>query len=71
VSELDARIDVLRLEPGDILALRANRRITMEQADHMRKLVLDEVGDGYPILIFPPDIELMVVRYPLTDEVTP
>jgi hypothetical protein len=67
MTDLDARITALHLEPGDILALRCNRNITVEHADELQRQLKNIIGESHPILILPPMIELMVVRYPLDE----
>jgi hypothetical protein len=70
MSELDARITALHLDPGDVLVIRSNVRMTSQQAGRITNQVLDILGDNHPVLIFPPELELMVVRYPLEEGVT-
>jgi hypothetical protein len=62
----DLRIDVLNLQPGDIVAIRSLRRITMDNAAQIQEMAKEVFGDR-PILVLPPDFEIMVVRYPLDE----
>lgn len=59
-EELEVRI--LRLEPGDVLAVRTLRRITREQADAIVAGVRASLGPDFPVLVLPPELELLVVR---------
>lgn len=61
-----SRIDVLNLQPDDIVAIRTHRPLTREQAEQVKQQAISVLGER-PILILPPDFELMVVRYPLDE----
>lgn len=54
---------VLRLQPGDVLAITPARRIDDQDMDDLGQRVRDIIGPGVPILIFPePGWDLTVVR---------
>lgn len=54
-------VSVLRIEPGDVLAVRMLRRVSVEGAENIRALVR-ETFPGHEVLILPPEVELVVVR---------
>jgi hypothetical protein len=50
-------LHILRLEPGDALAIQCHRRITKEQAEMITAQVQGVLGKEIPVLLFPPDFE--------------
>jgi hypothetical protein len=56
---LDAQI--LRLEPGDRIAIKSQRHLTVEQAE-MLKRQLEAVWPGFPVVVLPPELDLVIVR---------
>lgn len=52
---------VLRLQPGDILVVKSERRLTVEQATALREHVKERIPD-HEVLVIPPDLDLAVLR---------
>jgi hypothetical protein len=54
---------ILRLEPGDIIALRYPRELSVEQAQQLKELG-EAAFRGHTVAVLSGDIDVVIVREP-------
>ena len=56
-----AEVQALHLEDGDVIAVRVNRRLTVEQAAAIQEQVRT-LAPGHAVAVLPPEIEVRVLE---------
>lgn len=55
-------VEVVRLQAGDRLLIRADELLTRNEADRIRRGVMAVYGPDFPVLVLPRSFDLAVVR---------
>ncbi len=55
-------VEVVRLQAGDRLLIRADDFLTEDQADRIHRGVLAVYGPDFPVLVLPRGLDFAVVR---------
>ena len=66
MKAITVEVSKLSLKQGDILAMRCDRILTMEQRETMRKVLEGIAPDGVKVAVFDVDCDLMIVEPPNT-----
>ena len=64
VRAITVEVSKLSLRPGDILAIRCDRMLTMEQMAHMRKALEGIAPDGVKVAVLDAGCSLSIVEPP-------
>ena len=64
VRAITVEVSKLSLKPGDILAIRCERILTMEQRAHMRKALEGIAPDGVKVAVLDAGCSLSIVEPP-------
>lgn len=66
MKAITVEVSKLSLKPGDILAMRCGRILSMEQLETMQKWLEGIAPDGVKVAVFGVDCSLMIVESPNT-----
>ena len=64
VTAITVEVSKLSLKPGEILAIRCDRILSMEQRERMKKGLEGIAPDGVKVAVFDVDCTLMIVEPP-------
>jgi hypothetical protein len=61
VKEIDHRIEVIELRPGDVLFVKTDRKITREEAEALRAQIMGQLP-GFKVVVLSPELTLGAIR---------
>ena len=61
IFEAIKSVEVLELQPGDALVLKTDRRIDIEQAEFLKRMLEDKLP-GRKVLVLGPELDIKILR---------